>query len=210
MGQAQQVNPQLTPTDAKVVSQGAAFIKTMLLDLHRCIQEVSNADAENRQFWARMYIRSYSTWIEGTIWLYKKMIASSHGKGLELTLPQQLYFSELDWRINDDGEIQTSLKKLKTIDNIKTFIKASGALVGISTPFNSHGWRGVASFYKVRDALTHPTNFSHLEINVEDLTHMDAGRVWLNNHLDAVRAMIVKRVGGGAALSSEASPHFRH
>jgi hypothetical protein len=80
-------------------------------------------EKEDFSFWGRAYLRAYSSWIEGLIWMYKESIRKlEYQWHKNLSLPDQSYLFEYDWSIENGNPVLKD-KKIKTIDNLKAFFK---------------------------------------------------------------------------------------
>lgn len=168
------------------------FIKTIHSDVNACIERI-NAD-EDMEFWARMYIRSLASLVEGTSYMYRDIIRGLwQGGEIKLTTEQQLFFLNLDWRVVNSGQIETTEKKLPSKESLKCLLTQIGVILPSYKPdFVSKGWAQLLEFYQTRDALIHPKTLIALHIKKDKLKELDVGRAWFANECRNINDALIK------------------
>ena len=174
------------------------LIKKLSSDVDFSIQNLNEAVNNDIEFeyYARSYIRSMASWIEGMIWVFKKTIASSkYQKQKNISLESQLYLIEHDWRLSHSGKPKLQSKKIKTKENIKgLFYVVHEIFGGEEINYTGQGWEGVLHFYKVRDRMMHPSDLQCLSIKKEDIKQCECGREWLKEKFKNISYVIEKDI----------------
>lgn len=152
-------------------------------DVERSIEAVnlSLSTPENYGFNVRSYIRSYASWLEGSIWLYKHLITNAKYQW-HRTLPieSQLFLYEHNWKIQSNGQPVFQKRRVGTTENIRAFLYVMSELFpNFCSDLSGSGWAAVQHFFKVRDATMHPSDLKDLNIVETDVLQIDAGRLWL-------------------------------
>lgn len=160
-----------------------ALYRLLNNDVDKSIDKLNSAAPEDKEFYARSYIRAYASWIEGSVWVHKQMISRAEFNWYrDLPLESQLYLFEKDWRISDSGLPKSSRRKIGAKENLKSFFVVMSQLFeGFKVDLGGSGWRNILYFYQVRDGLMHPIAGSDLSLANIDLNKCDKGRIWLKN-----------------------------
>lgn len=171
------------------------LIRVLWNDVELSINELNEVlDAnQNIEYKARSYIRAYASWVEGGIFLFKKMFSQAQG-GLHNKLPieSQLYLFDYDWKISN-GLPKLESKRISTRDNIKAFFKViSQIFEGYDPALSDNGWNELMYFFQIRDGIMHPKNNSDLELSKEDLMRCEKGRDWMKNELSKITDALKK------------------
>lgn len=140
-------------------------------------------------------MRAYSSWIEGSIWLYKELIRRiEYQWHKDLPMEYQLYLFEYDWSLSNTGKPTISQNKIKTKQNLKAFFYVMEKLFEqFSVDTSEEGWEQVMYFYKIRDSLMHPSNSSSLEISKNTIEKCEKGRLWLNGNFSKLSEILVAK-----------------
>jgi hypothetical protein len=176
------------------LSDANEFIRIIHGDVKQCVNRLNeNTDFD---FWARSYIRAVASLIEGTTFIYKKMIVSLWAERvLQLSTEQQLFFHNLDWRITRSGDVETTDKRLPSKEGLRAFFAQLGMVIpGYKPDFGGKGWAGLSLFYDVRDALIHPKSLQGLKLEKKTVSAIEDGRAWLNEQLKKVNDEMVDRL----------------
>lgn len=165
-------------------------------DVNTSINNLNDCEQKDFGYNARSYLRSYASWVEGSLHIYKNTIANIEYKWmLDLPTQYQLYLHEYDFKIKGSGEIIALEKKLKTKENLKAFFVVMAKLFdGFSVEFDKGGWEDVLFFYAIRDKMMHPNNVKNLEVSKEDIEKCDSGRQWLEQSFEHLRDKIIERL----------------
>jgi len=163
--------------------------KILASDVELAVQKVNEASSDEMQFYSRTYLRAYASWIEGSLFMHKKLIAKTERNWyLELPAASQLYLLEVDWKIANSGEPREFSKKIRTQQNLKAFFFVSQQIfAGYKTDFENHGWGCVKEFYKLRDSMMHPSDSTSFNPSVDQINSCDDGRQWLLGEFRRVR-----------------------
>jgi len=149
-------------------------------DIQNSILKLNSCNIDEFDFYARAYLRALASWIEGSLWIFKKIISQNEYQWHKnLALEEQLYLFEYDWKIEQDTPIITQ-KKIRTKDNLRAFIRVAGHLFDQFKPDIKGGWSDLMHFYNLRDRTMHPTSLDSLHIRRKDIEICDRGRKWLH------------------------------
>jgi hypothetical protein len=161
------------------VEQSIKFIHTLSEDVNKCVRHLNERD-NTFSFWARAYVRAFGSFIEGAAASYREVIVSLWTSGaVSLSVEQQLFFLNLDWRVTSQSRIETIEKKISTTQSLKClFEQLSEVVPGYTVDFGTTGWENILAFYVVRDGLTHPKRLSSLEVSEEQVKVIEIGRRW--------------------------------
>ncbi len=180
------------------VEQSIEFIHTLSEDVNECVRHLS--ERETFSFWARAYVRAFGSFIEGVAASYREVIVSLWTSGaVPLSVEQQLFFLNLDWRVTSQSRIETIEKKLSTTQSIKClFAQLSEVVPGYTADFGTAGWENILAFYAVRDGLTHPKSLSSLEVSEEQVNAIEVGRKWFVAQVQAINDSLLRHLKGEA------------
>jgi len=135
------------------------LIKILWADVEQSIAELNEINSSDPIFGykSRAYIKALTSWIEGGIYIFKKMLSNAEG-GLYKKLPLecQLYLFEYDWKI-ENGLPKETLKKIATKENLKAYFKVVSLIFDEYQPdLLSKGWNEILFVYQLRDGIMHP------------------------------------------------------
>ncbi|HET8710789.1 MAG TPA: hypothetical protein VFM32_05405 [Spongiibacteraceae bacterium] len=175
------------------LSEHGDLLKVMMSDVNYSVEKLNSGD-ENYDYYARAYLRSYASFIEGSIWVYKELIKRSKDKLFEkMPLDFQLYIYEIDLNIKSSGEPEVRNKKIKTKDNLKGFFYViSKLLPEYKIDLTTNEWSDISFFYSLRDKMMHPTSTNSLNISHEDIVRCDRGRAWLLDQYKQINTNLSK------------------
>ena len=165
------------------------LIKLLDADFMLSIDKVKSAVPNDVGFYKRSFVRSMASWIEGNLFIHKKIISDFDGQWHQsLNLEYQLYLFESDWTISDSGKSVLKSKKLGTLQNLKGFLVFSEELFpGYSIDFGVSGWESVRTFFKLRDGMMHPSTSSQLEFSADQMDKFDEAASWIKSEFRRVR-----------------------
>lgn len=154
-------------------------------------KEAMNKLPENRAFYARSYVRAYASWIEGTIWMYKRLFEELPSQRVQtLPLEYQLYLKDIDWSMTN-GKPKIKTKKIGTKDNVKGFFQLAMKLYPhFRADISNTGFSNINEMFNMRDRLMHPSDNAHLCISDDELDKCEAGRTWFISQIQALNECI--------------------
>lgn len=172
----------------------SSLIEILNSDVQHIVDKLNLSD-EELDFNIRSYIRAYSSWIEGTVWMLKELIkGDEHQWHQTMPLASQLYLFEHDWKIKNTGEPVLTSRKLKTKENIKGLFHITTHLdQSFGIDYNSKGWNQIIHFYELRDNLMHPKSLDSLSITKNQVLKCDEGRAWLFSKFAEVAKIIIQK-----------------
>jgi len=177
------------------IEKDRELIRVLWDDVESSISELNEISSASKDFGfkARSYLRAYASWLEGGVFLFKKMLANLKGDiHKRLTIESQLYLFNYDWKISN-GVPELSYKRIATKDNIKAFFKVSAQIFEDYKPdFKSDGWNGLMFFYRLRDRIMHPKEIADLSLDMEDLKRCEAGREWVKKELSDIKDCLLR------------------
>ena len=170
------------------------FNKVLSGDLSHAI-DLLNREEIDVGVSARIYIRAYASWVEGTLWTFKEMIRKvEYQWHRALPIESQLYLFEYDWFINNGRPIMRA-KKISTEENLKAFFHVMRQIFpGYSVDFGGGGWSSVKYLYEIRDRMMHPKFLSDIERSKDDVLKCEDGRRWLMEKFKELFSFIKQRV----------------
>ena len=176
------------------VEQSTEFIRTLSEDVNECVRHLS--DRTTFAFWARVYVRAFGSFIEGAAASYRDVVVSLWKSGaISLSVEQQLFFLNLDWRVTSRSQIETMEKKLSTTQSIKClFTQLSEVVPGYTADFGTTGWQNILAFYSVRDALTHPKSLASLDVSEDQVKAIEIGREWFVAQVRAINDSLLSHL----------------
>lgn len=159
------------------------LIQTLGEDFERCyrgllqsfdegtIDEDGNLDADY-EFYARQLIRTVFAYIEGVTFSVKvTAVAHCMQRGIEI-LPQERYIAvEVDYELNEKGEVVERPARTKLPSNIRFAFMLSEKAHELPPQFDASAewWFCLRESIKVRDRLMHPRMPGDLDVSPEEL-----------------------------------------
>lgn len=145
---------------------------------------------------ARVIIRSMFAAIEGTVFGLKQLAyASSTGTG-PLKLDELLLCRELEFKLNDKGEVVGTPAHLKLESNLKFAFSALAKAyhLDFKLDLNSPGWNDLLHSIKIRNRLAHPKKTSDLEVNGDDLHRAIGAFKWFRTQRNTLFDTMEKQI----------------
>lgn len=159
------------------------LIETLGEDYDRCFREIlksfddgtidadGNLDADY-EFHARQLVRAVFAYIKGVTFSVKVSAAwKCMQDGVEIT-PQERYIAaEIEYRINDKGEVVEHRAQITLTRNIRFAVALTEKAHRIPAQFDPsvEWWLCLREAMKVRDRLMHPRRPEDLDISPEEL-----------------------------------------
>jgi len=159
------------------------LIETLGEDYDRCYREIlksfdegtidadGNLDADY-EFHARQLVRAVFAYIEGVTFSVKASAAwKCMQRGIEIT-PQERYIAtEVDYDLNDNGEVVERPAQIKLTRNIRFAFALTEKARKIPPQFDAsvEWWSCLRQAIKVRDRLMHPRMPEDLDISPDEL-----------------------------------------
>jgi len=167
-------------------------IKVLESDMKFAVQNFNDSTDSNFDFWARTYVKTLGSWIEGNLWVYKYILVNSNiPKALGFSIEEQLYLQEASWKVDNRSEIKVEDKKIGVKQNIKAFMKLMSKHSSSSfEDLSGNGWKGLEQFFDIRDRLMHPKSLNGLNVNKNQIHAIEKGRIWLRSNFNAVQEVI--------------------
>lgn len=135
------------------------------------IDNEGNLDADY-EFHARQLIRAIFAYIEGVTFSVKiKAAEKCLDDGVEIT-PQERYIAaEVDYELNDKGEVIERAAQIKLTRNIRFAFALTEKAQKLSPQFNasSKWWSQLREAMRVRDRLMHPRMPEDLDVSPDEL-----------------------------------------
>lgn len=154
----------------------------------RAIEEdvVSNVKAyrenSDSQTARRNFIRSECAYIEGSLWLFKKLVRSHiEGHGIFVDGEVKLYLFDFDFKVTKSGKIERKEKRLPTIDNLKAFFKNCAVIYAYEEGLGSNGWNDLRKTFTVRDRLMHPSARKSVVVLESEMETGIRGHKWFES-----------------------------
>ena len=162
--------------------------KVLQSDMKFAVQKLNDSTDSNFDFWARTYVKTLGSWIEGSLWAYKFILANSHiPKVLGFSVEEQLFLQ--DKRISKAGNIEKIKTPIK--QNLKLFMKLMSKQASDNfQDFSGNGWQSLGQFFAIRDQLMHPKGLSNLKVSRNQIDEIEKGRIWLLQNFTEVQEVI--------------------
>jgi hypothetical protein len=175
-------------------------------DVDRCVATLNLLEAEVEQnlaeilFWRRTLIRATFAYIEGMTYRVKQIVLDGYESGyLVLTQPQIAILSEVNYVLQENGEVAETPAKIRIASSIRFMFKIMSKM----PPFKEHdlvlndgGWEAFKTGLKIRDRLMHPKDLTSVLISEAEIDTIGRARVWFLENLSAIIGQ------GPSALSS--------
>jgi hypothetical protein len=176
------------------------LLKELDEDYRRCYEQIhkrldeGTRDEEDRiladtNFDARQLIRSAFAYIEGATFILKiEASFNSEEKGIVLSPQHHQLIFEVDFDLNDKGEIIQRPAKIPLSKNIKyafsVFAQANG--IENNLDVSSEWWAKLKESIKVRDRLMHPRFPEDLDVSPQEVISIIAAKSGFDNALLAL------------------------
>jgi hypothetical protein len=144
-----------------------------------------NVDADY-EFHARQLVRSILAFIEGVTFSAKiTAIVTCTDMGIEVTDLERLVAVEVDYDLNDKGEVVERPAKLSLVNNLRFAFRLLERSQNRGQTFDpsSEWWACLRSTIRVRDRLTHPRLPKDLEITGTEIVNAIKARNGFTNML---------------------------
>ena len=147
---------------------------------------ITHAETE---FDSRQLIRSTFAYIEGAMFVLKiEATFNAEEKGVELTNQQQQFIFEIDFNLNDKGEVFEYAARISLTKNIRfafaVFAEANKLENTLDT--GSDWWSKLKSSIKVRDRLTHPRFPADLDVSPKEVIEAITAKVGFDETLHKI------------------------
>ena len=125
-------------------------------------------DASN--FRLRTYTRTFFAFVEGTIFGIKQLALQMHHHHPCFSEAEVNLLEEVTYELTSNGAVQTRVKHLETLSNIKFTLKAIVKAFDLKAniTFDESGWQRFRESIKIRHDITHPKSKASLTISDDD------------------------------------------
>jgi hypothetical protein len=157
-------------------------LKATFLILESDVKEIQKvANGNTTGFHVRMSIRTYSALIEGLLYQMRQVALNSEGMDHKVySEGERLLLSELEYRLNDKGELKernvSESQKPMILFTLKQFPKVHGATFSPNT--SDSGWDSLGKFIKIRNRVTHPKSKEDLVLTQDEWREVNKGIDW--------------------------------
>lgn len=174
------------------------------VDYRRCygqiIKRLDEGERDERgnvyvddDFEARQFIRTAFAYIEGATFVIKiEASYNSEEKGFELSLQQQSLIFEIDFDLNDKGDVIERPSKIPLTKNIRfafsVFAQANG--IKSTLDISAEWWAKLKESIKVRNRLMHPRYPVDLDVSPQEVIAMIKAKSGFD---DALHSLIKAR-----------------
>jgi hypothetical protein len=158
-----------------VLEEHSSLTLTLLEDVAFCGSHVY--EDSNKQFWRRTTLRSLISAVEGIIFSTKNLsLKFSELVGVAFTEGEAILLREHNYQIKDNGEVQHTSSKLRTVPNLMFSANMCAKCCGTTRTIvdrRDSRWESVLDTMKLRNRITHPQTSSHLNITDEEFKKME-------------------------------------
>ena len=155
------------------------------------IRALSGAAPANAQYERRIYARVLFAYIEGSIYLLKRVLLKLHEMNPQIaffTDAERSLLLECSYEIDVRGRPQEKQIKLKTLSNIvftlNLYDRVHSGSRGIDK--GGDGWRSLSKALLIRHRITHPKRSSDVDITDADLMNLIAADNYFHDELKAI------------------------
>jgi hypothetical protein len=142
---------------------------------------------DDSQLWKRAVARSLFAHVEAVTFHLKRLAYHSHRVlGIVLTTEELAALEELEFQIDDTGEVNRHIKRIPALRNLRFAFKVFSKVHQLdwSPDFGGKGWDSFKKALKIRDRITHPRTQADISIAVDDFEAIKAAQVWWRNTLN--------------------------
>jgi hypothetical protein len=159
---------------------------TYIFEKERQLQCSDKMDEEQINILRRTYVRNSFAFVEGlTNILKKSALILYQGESIEIEASEQLLLQDLDFDLNERGEVITKKAKISLSKNIKFAFRsyAKAANYDFELDISNSGWNCIINGAKIRDRLMHPKKSNDLVISDKDYNTVREGIKWFRNQI---------------------------
>lgn len=153
----------------------------LIVALDADVRACKEAPDHETQLGRRQFARTIFAAMEGGIYVFKQL-ALLEVRELELSLSagEELFLDEVEYKLNEHGELKSHRAKIRFIQNLKfafrTFAKIHGLHLTLQT--DGDGWCALMESIKVRDRLTHPKQIDDLTVTDREFERLEKAYNW--------------------------------
>ncbi len=138
--------------------------------------------AEDNQFWRRMFLRAFFSFVEGHIYqMRQKVLHVNSVRPLSLSLAELVVLEEKEYRLNQKGEIEAKDAFGKLSEGSVPFIyEIYFRVFGGSNPLPREvkGWSAFIEAIRIRNRITHPKSHTDMDITASELKQVKLAVEW--------------------------------
>jgi hypothetical protein len=153
----------------------------LITALHTDVKACRAAPDHNTQLGRRQYARTVFAAVEGAIYVFKQLVLHEvEDRGLHLSSGEELFLEEVEYRLNDRGEVERQRAKITFINNLKFSFRLFAQVHGLKLQLQTggDGWCALKESIKVRDRLAHPKRVEDLTVTDDEFRKLNKAYYW--------------------------------
>ncbi len=170
-------------------------VKIIAQDADDCEKALKLNDT---QFWRRMWIRAYFSWVEAYCFLLRRFVLKMRFNKRVIKpsdIAEFAALSELKYSVTSKGESITEPANTRTVDYIGFSIMSCSRLYGLGFSIDPGGKdrKCLVDAVRVRDRITHPKGIKDVHITDADMKIVDEFRNWFSGYLAILHDPVIKK-----------------
>lgn len=172
----------------KVAYEINKIMDVIVADVSFSIKASENCkDVDEIRYCQRSNIKNFFSMFECLIFQFKRISLIAFELDIaEFSEAEIALLKEETYDLNNKGEVETKVSKLKTTDNFLFSVKMLERSFNYSIGFekNSRQWEDFLSAIKIRNRLTHPKTIDELFINDDEVNVVNRVIEWFFQIID--------------------------
>lgn len=159
---------------------------SLMVLLNDAIEAEDFLDAKPKsQFARRTYIRTFFSYMEGAIWILKKVCFNAKpNSGMRtMTVAEFSLLREESYELKNNGDTKTSTRFLRFPDNMKFTFKTINKLFNsnIDLEVGKNNWNEFIQASEIRNRITHPKKVDSLNVTDKEIETCKQACNWFND-----------------------------
>jgi hypothetical protein len=141
----------------------------------------------------RAYVRAVYAYVEGMIWLYKQNFLHFDRVLFSLSAAEHNALNDIEFAVKENGKISQRSAKISLLTNLRFVFAIYKEYIdkGLHLDTDGDDFAAFKDGINIRDQITHPKEFRHLDITVDEVEKVERGLVWFKRNIKALTACLI-------------------